>query len=69
MTGTSMSSPLVAGIAATILAVDNTPYNTTTMCQKLINTATPNMIQNLNDPDFSSVGLGPNLVAYNGNGA
>ncbi|KAF2432503.1 subtilisin-like protein [Tothia fuscella] len=69
MTGTSMSSPLVAGIAATILAVNNTKFTTATMCSYLQNLGTKATIQNTNDPQFVGVPPSPNIVAYNGNGA
>jgi subtilisin family serine protease len=69
MTGTSMSSPLVAGMAATIMAVNNTRFNTATLCQYLQDSGTQATIQNLNDPQFNGVPPSPNIVAYNGNGA
>jgi subtilisin family serine protease len=68
MTGTSMSSPLVAGIASTILGQDNTKYNTISMCNKLISISTQASIQNLADPQFVNAPGSPNVIAYNGNG-
>ena len=62
-----MSSPLVAGIAATLMAVNPPGFNTTTMCNKLISLATQGAIQNINDPNFLGL-LNVNLIAYNGFG-
>jgi hypothetical protein len=64
-----MASPLVAGIAATILGQVKDKFNTTTMCNCLISNSTQASIQNLADPQFANAPVGPNVIAYNENGA
>ncbi|KAF2430943.1 subtilisin-like protein [Tothia fuscella] len=67
-TGTSMAAPLVAGVAATILATNSSSFNTISLCQYLQDIATQGSLQNSDIPEFADRGANFNLIAYNGFG-
>jgi hypothetical protein len=63
-----MAAPHVAGLAAYILGLENRKYDPVTLCSRLVDLSTNGTITNMNDAQFAGF-AGPNLVAYNGNGA
>jgi subtilisin family serine protease len=71
MTGTSMASPLAAGVGAYLLGLSNTTLsNSFALCQQMIDLSTKNALTNIAlNPAFVADPLSPNRLVYNGNGA
>ncbi|EME89472.1 uncharacterized protein MYCFIDRAFT_210104 [Pseudocercospora fijiensis CIRAD86] len=63
ISGTSMATPHIAGLAAYLLALEG-PRSPAQLCERIRELATKDVIGNLDGGDGS-----PNLIAYNGNGA
>jgi hypothetical protein len=70
LTGTSMASPLAAGVGAVLMGMTpGTTFKTATLCQRLTDLSTQTSIQNTGDPQFQDAsGITPNLIVYNGLG-
>jgi subtilisin family serine protease len=65
MTGTSMASPLAAGIGATLLGQNETFITPYGLCNRLVSLATPGRVQGISGLKY----LGsPNRLLYNNNG-
>jgi subtilisin family serine protease len=72
MTGTSMASPLAAGVGAYLLGLSSsyTLKSSFALCQQMIDTSTKFALRNIAlNPEFISDPLSPNRLVYNGNGA